>query len=298
MRLAATIDDKLRRTFVTPEGIPIDFTLAHAGDRAAAFLIDCLIMFGVLAILYALITFGGGPDGQSLALPFLLVTAFVVQSFYFVLFELRWQGSTPGKRAVGIRVIDAGGGALGAGAVLARNLVRDVEVWIPLQLIAAGEQVWPDAPVWARFVASGWALIFLLLPLFNKDRLRVGDLVGGTRVVRIPKAMLFSDVADDTAFVDHRRPVPTATFTETQLDVYGTYELQVLEGLLRGEASPSHDDAVTTVYDKITSKIGWTSPAGQRLDRERFLRDFYAALRAHLERKALLGQRKQDKFAR
>ena len=79
--------------------------------------------------------------------------------------------------------------------------------------------------------------------------------------------------------------------------VYGIFELQVLEDLLRrppGELG--HDTAIRTVADKTAAKIGYAAgvapaerlPAG----------DFYAALRAHLEQKMLFGKRREDKYAR
>ena len=70
--------------------------------------------------------------------------------------------------------------------------------------------------------------------------------------------------------------------------------LQVLEGLLRGEAA-ADASAVATVADKIRAKIqyGEKVPLGQD---EKFLADFYTALRAHLEKRLLFGNRREDKF--
>jgi hypothetical protein len=57
----------------------------------------------------------------------------------------------------------------------------------------------------------------------------------------------------------------------------------------------AHFEAVQTVADRIKWKIKYASPVG---DNERFLREFYAALRAHLEQKMLFGHRREDKFAK
>ncbi len=287
-------DGSRRREIVTPEGIPIQFTLASIGERMTALTIDIALILAAVfaAVLFASIASPGEDDWIS-ALALLLVT--LSRHFYFAFFEIRGHGATPGKRAAGIRVIDARGGSLEASAVLARNLVRELELWMPLTFLFASHLVWPDAPVWMWIVACGWLLVVAFLPLFNKDNLRVGDLIGGTLVVVQPKVQLRIDLADAVVAA---RPTAartaTYTFTEAQLEVYGIYELQVLEGLLRGEAA-ADATAVSTVADKIRAKIQYAEkvPLGQD---ERFLADFYTALRAHLEKRLLFGKRREDKF--
>jgi uncharacterized RDD family membrane protein YckC len=288
---------KLVREIVTPEGIPLRFQLARASDRAGAFTLDLVIQLVVLVVISAGLsaTAGSAFEGTWLT-AVVTVLAFLLTNFYFAFFEIRWQGSTPGKRKVGIRVIDARGGQLEASAVLARNLVRELEVWMPLRLLVAGRVVWPTAPGWAVLLAGAWAVVFLLFPLFNKDRLRVGDLIAGTRVVMQPEVVLAPDlVAEQAQFVAGPRGRATYTFTEAQLGVYGIFELQVLEGVLRtNPASVGYLDALRTVADKIRTKLRYDQPISHD---ELFLRDFYAALRAHLEQKLVFGQRREDKFS-
>jgi uncharacterized RDD family membrane protein YckC len=285
----------LTREIVTPEGVPINFVLAGAGDRAAAFLLDMAMQIGVLVALGVLVSLAGA--GTSV-MPFVTIFAFLVLNFYFAFFEIRWQGQTWGKRRIGIRVIDSRGGQLETNAVLARNLVRELEVWTPLRFLLLHRVVWPDAPGWALLLAGAWTFIFMLMPLFNKDRLRVGDLVGGTRVVVQPKTVLVPDLvaAGEVSLQRKGQAKPSFTFTEEQLGVYGIYELQVLESVLRQDPSTlGYLEAVATVCDKIREKIKYP---GRVTDSERFLKDFYAAQRAHLEQKVLFGQRKADKFSK
>ncbi|MCG8425477.1 MAG: RDD family protein [Proteobacteria bacterium] len=292
-------DQGVRREVVTPEGVPVGFTLARAGDRIGGFLVDMLIIYGVIIVLALLLAFafGSSLSRANWTVPFILVFVFLLQNFYFVFFELKWQGMTPGKRVVGIRVIDGHGGVLGAHAVIARNLVRDIEVFIPLQLILAPEQLWPGAPGWARALSSAWALVFMFLPLFNRDRLRIGDMVAGTLVVLAPRAVLLPDIGgQETA--DSAAGENEYQFTEQQLSIYGIYELQVLEDLLRqDEDSLAHMKAMVTVSEQIRRKIGWARLRTAPVDDERFLRAFYAAMRAHLERKMLFGKRREDKYS-
>lgn len=293
--------DARARHIVTPEGVELTFTLAGAGDRAAAYVLDVIFMIAAIVVLAIAVGIAGGGPWMS---AFLLIAAFIVRNFYFVVFETRWQGLTPGKRIVGIRVVDARGGQLEAGAILGRNLIREIEVWQPLAFLLAGGDMWPDAPTWAKFVSGGWLFVFLLMPLFNRDRLRIGDMLGGTRVVVQPKPLLLPDLAD-AAVLPQLMPMgwaqpdlkPIFPFKPEQLDIYGIYELQVLEGVLRGDAmTAAHLEAMSTVAQKIHAKINY-HVAVRAHQYERFLRDFYTALRAHLEKKLLFGQRREDKHA-
>lgn len=293
-------DAVLIREIVTPEGVPLRFTLARAGDRAVAFALDMVLQLVVVVLISLAISFAAGGEPSWLGAA-LVVLVFLLLNFYFAFFEVRWQGATPGKRQVGIRVIDARGGQLEISAVLARNLIRELEVWTALRFLVASSLVWPEAPGWARVLAGCWAFVFLFMPLFNRDRLRVGDMIAGTRVVLRPKAVLMSDLADAVASVPVFAPAgskPTVqhAFSDAQLGFYGIYELQVLESVLRtmpGQAARL--EALSAVSEKVRKKIGYEAEVR---DEEQFLREFYAAQRAHLEQKMLFGQRRQDKFSK
>jgi uncharacterized RDD family membrane protein YckC len=291
---------ELVREIVTPEGIPLRFTLARAGDRAAAFALDMLVQLLLLfAVLGGMSVATGGHDSWLTAM--IVVLTFLLTNFYFAFFEVRWQGATPGKRWIGIRVIDARGGQLETSAVLARNLIRELEVWMPLRFLFASGLMWPDAPGWARLLAGCWAFAFLFMPVFNRDRLRIGDMIAGTRVVMQPKVVLVPDLAEEAAAGSPyapagAKPAVAYPFSAAQLGIYGVYELQVLERLLRTDRfDTAYAEALRTVSEKVCEKIRYE---GQILDRERFLREFYAAQRAHLEQKMLFGQRRQDKFSK
>ena len=281
---------RLRRV-VTPEGVPLPFRIARAGDRAAAFVVDFLIQFLLLVALGLLASWADAGSDSDWVFAFAWLGFFALRSFYFIWFELRWQGQTPGKRINKIRVIDAAGGSLTADAVVVRNLLRELEVWMPITFLLAPDQVWPDAPGWARLVASVWAFVFLLMPLFNRQRLRAGDMAAGTLVVLAPRALLLTDIGGQEV----RRQKAEPGFTQAQLDVYGIYELQVLEDLLRQARTPARTEALAAVTEKIRKKIGWRQPIPNS---ERFLKSFYAALRARLEQKMLFGKKKKDKHSK
>jgi uncharacterized RDD family membrane protein YckC len=278
-----------RRVVVTPEGVPLSLRLADAGDRAAAFLVDAVLIVGAATAL-GLVTVIAVGLGRDLGTAFAYVAVFLLRNFYFTWFESRW-GASPGKRLLGLRVVDARGGALTTEAVFARNLVREVEVFGPLTVLTAPDSIWPGAPAWTLLLAGAWLLVLGALPLFNKDRLRMGDLIAGTLVVRLPRASLRHDLSD--------APEPAAArfrFTDAQLEIYGNYELQVLEDILRRPGRAA-DRARADVARKIKERIEW--PGSLRsVDIEPFLAAFYTAQRARLEQKMLLGRAQARKRPR
>lgn len=274
-----------RIAVVTPEAVPLQLTVAGAGDRLAALLLDQLfVTLGVLVLAIPLVALAiRGALGGDVVFAALVLAVFLARNAYFPFFELAWQGRTPGKRILGIRVVDRHGGALGAEAVIARNLTREIEIFLPLTAAVGGEALFPGAPGLARLVAVAWLLLFGLLPLFNRDRLRVGDLLAGTVVVLQPELRLLPDLS--------ARAEPSAiAFTPEQLDAYGVYELQVLEDVLRA-SGPGRAEMLETVATKIRARIGWDG----REPVEEFLDRYYAALRARLEGRLLLGKRRASK---
>jgi hypothetical protein len=85
-----------------------------------------------------------------------------------------------------------------------------------------------------------------------------------------------------------REPEDTYRFTEAELDIYGEYELQTLERILRENRA----EALQSVYETICGKIGRAPGADARA----FLQAYYRALRRRLEAGMRMGKRKADKF--
>ena len=286
----------LAEELVTPEGVPLSFVTATLGDRFAALLLDVLLIIaagGVLMVLTVMATTGGGGEWFW---AFTMLVMFLIQNFYFIWFEARGGGTTPGKRKIGIRVIDASGGPLTTDAIVVRNLTRVVEIWLPLAVLTVPRELVADAPPWITWLAFLWLLALAALPLFNAKRLRMGDLVAGTRVVRAPETLLLPDVG--ATGVRRAKAGARHVFTPDQLSVYGIYELQVLEDVLRpAPGQLMQNEAVRAVAARIARKIEWPTKVPPK-DARRFLEDYYTALRSRLEGKLLLGKRKADKYAK
>ncbi len=186
------------RELVTPAGVPIRFAVAPAGDRVGALVLDLLLIVGMVVVLVVPLVWLAvrGIVPPDLIGAAAILATFLIWTFYFAFFELSWQGQTPGKRKLRLRVVDASGGPLRAEAVLARNLTREAELLLPLLALSGGaEAIFPGAPGMAQIAAVGWLLLFGFLPLFNRDRLRIGDLLAGTMVVRQPEAVLLEDLS-------------------------------------------------------------------------------------------------------
>lgn len=273
-----------RREIVSPEGVPLTVELADFGERVAALFLDLFFWIVATIVIYiagVALLIGGGGLG---ALGAILFIAFVVRNVYFIHFELAWQGATPGKRIVGLRVIDRRGGPLLPTAVIARNLTREIETFQPLGLLLSLNGA-GAAATWEQLFTALWLLMFVALPFINRDRMRAGDLIAGTMVVALPRRALLADLVGAAAHF---------SFTQAQLGSYGAFEVQILEELLRRPDGIDTRRLKRDVCERICLKIAWPAPVAEP-DTDLFLGDFYAAERAFLERRQLFGRRRADK---
>jgi uncharacterized RDD family membrane protein YckC len=279
---------KERRQIVTPEGIPVTVELADHGERLVAFAIDLFLwLMLTLAIFIPLVSAIGISGGSLIAISIALFIGFLVRNLYFVYFELAWRGATPGKRLVGLRVIDRAGGPLLPSAIVARNLTREVETFLPLGILLTWGKAVDGRLDWENLAIALWLLFFAALPFINRDGMRGGDLIAGTMVIALPKRMLASNLVEDKL---------QFAFSEAQLRAYGAFELQVLEELLRRPETPDAIPVLGEVCDKICRRIGWSTPVPPDHVLA-FLREFYTAERAFLEREQLYGKMRADKHA-
>jgi uncharacterized RDD family membrane protein YckC len=160
-------------TVRTPESIAFHYELAGLGSRFLAVAIDWIIQIiltiglfigfgyasaGINRFLGSLHLKQSQTDSVIIAAEILLV--FIIFFGYFIAFEALWNGQTPGKRAIGIRVVRDGGYPIGFTESVIRNLIRVIEV--------------------ALFV-YGVSAICAIMSASNK---RLGDLAAGTIVVR------------------------------------------------------------------------------------------------------------------
>ena len=158
-RLDSRLDTLVR--VETPEGITLPLRTAGAMVRGHAFLIDVLVRVAVLIAANLLLA---QLDGFGVGMSLLL--AFLLEWFYPVLFEMSASGATPGKRAMGLRVLMDDGMPVSLQASVLRNLLRVVD-FLPFAY-AAG----------------------VLTMLLRHDFKRLGDIVAGTLVVHVQQHSL------------------------------------------------------------------------------------------------------------
>jgi uncharacterized RDD family membrane protein YckC len=155
--------DKL--TIDTPEQMSLDYSLAGIGSRFLALAYDTLIQFvataalGILVLVTSSFTLRTWTGSGAWTLALLLLGWFLIQFGYFAFFEATWNGQTPGKRHVQLRVIKDDGRPITSYDAVARNLVRIVD-YLP--------------------GIYGIGILSVLLSSKNK---RLGDYVAGTVVV-------------------------------------------------------------------------------------------------------------------
>ena len=162
-----------RTAIRTGESVALEFELAGIGSRFLALCVDLAIQAAVVVAVFIVFAVAGVPMAEAAAkmhlpravthaLPVAALTIFlfVLTIGYFIIFEMWWDGRSPGKRALGLRVIRDAGFPVDWSASVIRNLVRIVE-----------------------FVLGFYALS-IVSTLLSKQNKRLGDLAAGTIVVR------------------------------------------------------------------------------------------------------------------
>lgn len=271
---------------VPPEGVPVAFVIATGGARFGAQFLDIIITFGGL-FLFLLLAFYLNILDWGLLGTLLFLLFFFLRVPYYIFTELVWNGRTLGKRIVKTRVISADGTRLTPHQIVARNLMKEVEVFLPVTTLVYVS----FEGGWTGWMLFAWMLGVLLVPLFNKRRMRLGDMIAGTVVVEQPKASLLLDLAGHVA-----RPDNEFVFDQSHLGIYGRHELHALEGILRTrprthEAEKRLSEVVVTIQRKI-NYVETLKPK----DHWAFLTDFYRQQRQFLEGRQLFGDARENKF--
>ena len=144
----------------TPEGILLELRPAGLTARVYAFALDWLIRLAVMYAAAVVAAFMGG-----IGLAFWIILFFVLEWFYPIVFELTPSGTTPGKRAFGLKVVMDNGLPVTPAASVTRNLLR-VADFLPF--------------------GYGFAIVSLLL---RSDCKRLGDIAAATMVVHEARAV-------------------------------------------------------------------------------------------------------------
>jgi uncharacterized RDD family membrane protein YckC len=227
-------------TIRTPENLELTYALAGPGSRAAAYLVDVLAMVvaGQVAlnaiIAGAALLLSGvakGSEAWAAAIGGLLFFAFY--NGYFILFEWLWNGQTPGKRLLHVRVIRQGGYALRFFDTLLRNLLRVID-FLPL--------------------FYGVGLVSLLL---TKDCQRLGDLLSGTLVVYQEPIETESLLPELPPAAPDAPTLPAAALAEVPDDVIGLAGLYLRS---RDEMTPRPRQEIAVELAGLIREAGGLEP--------------------------------------
>ncbi len=154
-----------RIEIVTPENIAFQYQLAGPFRRLPAYLIDLCLRIAVVAIAVIAFSLAFGAIGQmGLGFGMVAVGWFVLDWFYGGLFEAYWNGQTPGKRLMRIRVVSDEGQPINGVQAVLRNFLRSA-----------------DAMPVALFFPT--YLLGLVSSAMNDRFQRLGDLAAGTMVI-------------------------------------------------------------------------------------------------------------------
>jgi uncharacterized RDD family membrane protein YckC len=238
---------------VTPEAVPLEFQTANVGSRILAYVIDmAVVVAGIFAGLFAVALLGQAtdvvvPDWVAITIVLVLLPSWWLG--YFIAFETLWRGRTPGKAALGLRVVTTEGAPVRFRHAAIRSLLGIVDIAI----------------------ASGFfAVMFILL---TRDNQRLGDLVAGTLVLRersglaAPAPVSFAAPAGLEAYT---ATLDTSRLTIEEYQAVRTY-------LLRAASLPPGPRAALALQlaDPLVARLRPPPPAG--ITPEQFLRCVGAA---------------------
>ena len=233
-------------TVETPEQIELALPLAGVGSRALAFMLDFLIQLIPIIIALAVVltansialidrTNGRDPvqdfRPSVMAAAIFSVIAFVTNFLYFTFFDLVSRGQSPGKRALKLRVVRDGGLAIDPRSSLIRNLLRTVDM-LP------------------GFYVLGLISIFL-----SREHKRIGDLAGGTLVIRDrPEA-----VGDLSEILTVRRAAVQAQASSGPASALSADDRALLHDYLDRRdklPEPARDRVARQIADKLAARYG------------------------------------------
>jgi uncharacterized RDD family membrane protein YckC len=213
----------------TPERVPLAFALASIGNRFLAVAIDHFIQyFTIFIVTWAAFSVTGITDAVKNSGPatifdqapkwtiaILIIVLFLIFTGYFVFFEWLWNGQTPGKRLMKLRVIREDGRPITFWEALARNILRLFDTF-------------------PGFIIPIYSIGLITIFMNGRDQ-RIGDLFAGTVVIRerTDEAPTFTEVfsspISDTAF----RRVQKKTPFSANLAGLKEAEMDVVESFLR-----------------------------------------------------------------
>jgi uncharacterized RDD family membrane protein YckC len=254
----------------TPENVAFGYQVAGIGSRFLATLLDTLLIILLqIAILVArfLIQYSFDRSGLGDQLsPWVIalfgLLAFVFSSGYYVLFEMIWNGQSPGKRWVGLRVIRGDGTPITLSESLVRNLARLVD-FLPF--------------------AYGIGIISMFL---DKQSRRLGDLAAGTVVVHDRAPISIQSISMKRGANLRMHGLKKIALEDFPIERVTNDELNLIEDfLLRRDQLTHHETLAIQILNTLHVRLGLPGPSISRLEAEDMLVAILQASQKNAEEK-------------
>lgn len=248
-------------TIVTPENVPVTYELAGIGSRLLALYLDTLIQAAAIAVVYnaalyhtvrqsldvgPAIAWVRAQSGWVLAAA--IIAAFLVLWGYFVVFEAAWNGQTPGKKAMRLRVVREGGQPIDLTCSAIRNLMRYVDFMPILYMVG------------------------LLSVFFSPRYKRLGDYAAGTIVVKERRTRL-----DETA-PTRTEPI-RSVFEIGSMDLLTPEDLAAVRRFVERRSELPLDvqeEVARKIGEPLAAKLGCETTLGRPLSYADLLEAVYA----------------------
>lgn len=225
----------------TPEHVRFHYPVAGPARRVVAWVLDLLLRGAVLLVFGIFALMGGFAIGDAvseLSSGLLLVIYFLLEWLYYTLWEVAWNGRTPGKRALDLRVVSVDGHPLRIGDSFLRNLLRA-----------------------ADFLPFGYATGLVAMARDSRFR-RLGDMVAGTMVIVEERRAVASTIRIDPP------PTPKELSSLPQRLPLSGDELEAIELFLRRKEGlgPAREEELAAMVAPIfASRMGIRNKDSARL---------------------------------
>ena len=245
----------------TPENVAFGYQVAGIGSRFLASLLDTTIVVllqVVILIVLALIvrSVAGSVFADQISAWVYAIFGLVAAIFYwgyYIFFEMLWNGQSPGKRWVGLRVIRADGTPITLSESLIRNLARLVD-FLP--------------------AAYGIGIVTMFI---DKHSRRLGDLAAGTLVVQDHAPITMQDLAVKRTV--HLRPWANVSLEGFPTERLTNDDLSLIEDfLIRRDQLTHRESLAIQILNTLYQRLGLPLPTFSKLEAEdRLAAILYAA---------------------
>ena len=238
----------------TPENVAFGYQIAGIGSRFLASLLDTLIV-GLLQIVILVVltlvirAFDSSAFADQISAWVYAIFGLVAAIFYwgyYVFFEMLWNGQTPGKRWVGLRVIRSDGTPITLSEALIRNLARLVD-FLP--------------------AAYGIGIVTMFI---DKQSRRLGDLAAGTLVVQDRAPITMQDLAVKRTV--HLRPWANVSLDGFPVERLTNNDLSLIEDfLLRRDQLTHRESLAIQILNTLHQRLGVPLPTLNKAEAEDML---------------------------